>query len=49
MSRASSTIFNPSASVNSEPMMSFRPRSFAAPWARTTPATEHSSVIASAP
>ena len=48
MSAASSTILSPSESVSSQPTMSFTFASFAAPWARTTPATEHSSVMASA-
>ena len=33
---------------NSEPMSSLSPSSFASTWARTTPASEHSSVMASA-
>jgi hypothetical protein len=45
---ASSTSFGPSAILNSAPTMSFKPCSFAATWARTTPASEHSSVMASA-
>ena len=48
MSFTSSTSFMPSASVISEPMMSFSFVFFAATCARTTPATEHSSVKASA-
>jgi hypothetical protein len=42
------TSFNPSARTISVPTMSFMPISFAATCARTTPATEHSSVTAMA-
>ncbi len=45
---ASATKRRPSASRNSLPTMSGRPASRAAAWARTTPASEHSSVSASA-
>ena len=45
---ASSTIFGPSSRRISLPTISFRPAAFAATWARTTPASEHSSVTARA-
>jgi hypothetical protein len=45
---ASSTRCRLSSVNSSVPMIRCRPTSRAASWARTTPATEHSSVIASA-